>query len=491
MSAPPLLRPPGSKNSKSPMFKLPTLSINNAPPKLTIDTTSNDPSFNPNNVPNNGFENNSSASSLLSTTNRLSTLDITENHSTATPSTTTSEVSTGVFSADIIKEIDSTSRHSHKQSDSQSSISSMGIPINYKDSLSTASTTTSSTTNAPSSSIVPTPNTHTHESNDLGESTLTQSQLESISSYKDVNDLDEEEWKIVSKKGEIIELGVLGEGAGGSVSRCKLKNGSTIFALKYIITDPNPETQKQILRELQFNKSCKSPYIVKYYGMFLKEEIASICIAMEYMGGRSLDSIYKKVRERGGRIGEKVLGKIAESVLKGLSYLHEHRIIHRDIKPQNILLDSDGNIKLCDFGVSGEVVNSLATTFTGTSYYMAPERIQGHPYSVTSDIWSLGLTLLEVAMGKFPIELENGSDDFANVSPIEVLTLIMTFTPKLNDELDIKWSEAFRSFINYSLRKNSNERPSPRQMLSHPWVLGQSKKTVNMGKFVKQCWDDI
>jgi len=476
MSAPPLLRPPGvnNKNPRSPRLKLPSLAIN-TPPKLTIDTSPNDPRSiqqvqqhqhqHQHNL--HQGSHNSSASSLLS--HRLSNLDIADSTNSLsayppssishspTPSTATSEASAGVFSADIIAEIDSSSTYSIKQNNN----------------ITTSAGTSSG---------------NEYENNDIfnrvvhhedGESTLT------IHS-KDVNELDEEGWKVVSKKGEIIELGVLGEGAGGSVSRCKLKHGSTIFALKTIITDPNPETQKQILRELQFNKSCKSPYIVKYYGMFLKEETASICISMEYMGGRSLDAIYKKVKTRGGRIGEKVLGKVADSVLKGLSYLHEHRIIHRDIKPQNILLDSEGNIKLCDFGVSGVVVNSLATTFTGTSYYMAPERIQGHPYSVTSDIWSLGLTLLEVAMGKFPFDM-----DTTNTSPIEVLTLIMTFCPKLEDEDDIIWSSAFRSFIDYSLKKNSEERPSPRQMLSHPWVVGQSKKSVNMGKFLRQCWDDI
>jgi mitogen-activated protein kinase kinase len=303
--------------------------------------------------------------------------------------------------------------------------------------------------------------------------------------FRDVESLDLEEWKNVSRNGEIVELGILGEGIGGSVSRCKLKHGQTVFALKQIISDTSAaETQKQTLRELQFNKSCKSPFIVKYYGMFLNEENASICISMEYMDGRSLDSIYKKVKSRGGIIGEKVLGKVAESVLKGLSYLHEHRIIHRDIKPQNILLNSNGDVKLCDFGVSGEVVNSLATTFTGTSYYMAPERIQGHPYSVTSDVWSLGLTLLEVAKGKFPLDI-----DVEGCPPIEVLILIMSFTPNLSETEEIQWSNAFRSFLEYCLKKNPNERASPRQMLLHPWIVGQGKKKVNMAKFVKQCWD--
>jgi mitogen-activated protein kinase kinase len=129
--------------------------------------------------------------------------------------------------------------------------------------------------------------------------------------------------------------------------------------------------QRQILRELSFNRSCDSPHIVKYYTSFLTPDSSSIAICMEYCAGRSLDNVYKQVKMRGGRTGERVLGKIACGVLGGLGYLHERKIIHRDIKPSNILITSDGNVKLCDFGVSGELVDSLAGTFTGTSYYMA------------------------------------------------------------------------------------------------------------------------
>lgn len=209
---------------------------------------------------------------------------------------------------------------------------------------------------------------------------------------------------------------------------------------------------------------------------------------MEYMGGKSLEAVYKNLLSRGGRIGEKVLGKISEDILRGLSYLHEKKVIHRDIKPQNILFNDEGEVKLCDFGVSGEAVNSLATTFTGTSFYMAPERIQGEPYSVTCDVWSLGLTILEVAQGVFPF----GSDKItANIAPIELLVLILTFTPELKDEPEnnISWSNSFKSFIGYCLKKDPRERPSPRQMLKHPWMQGQMKKKVNMAKFIKRCWE--
>ncbi|KAK7205249.1 mitogen-activated protein kinase [Myxozyma melibiosi] len=307
--------------------------------------------------------------------------------------------------------------------------------------------------------------------------------------YSDVADLDEEGWERVANSGEIVEIAKLGEGTSGSVTKCRLRYGKTVFALKTIPANPNPDIRKQILRELLFNKTCDSPHIVKYYGRFVDEQNASISIAMEYCAGRSLDAVYKHVKARGGRIGERVLGKIAEGVLSGLSYLHERKIIHRDIKPQNILLDGNGQVKLCDFGVSGEVVNSLATTFTGTSYYMAPERIQGHPYSVTSDIWSLGLTLMEVAHHRFPFPPEGEP----TLSAIEILVYIVhNPPPKLMDEPHngIKWSEAFHHFLACCLEKDTKKRASPRQMLKHPWIVGISSRKVKMDRFVQECWAD-
>ena len=307
---------------------------------------------------------------------------------------------------------------------------------------------------------------------------------------KRVEDLSPDDWNRLANDNQIIELNKLGEGNGGSVSKCTLVNGSQIFALKLINADPNPNIQKQIIRELQYNRVCDSPNIVKYYGTFMVEKQLMIGISMEYMGGRSLDAIYKRVIELDptNRINEKVLGKVAESILTGLNYLHQQRIIHRDIKPSNILLDSEGNIKLCDFGVSGEVVNSLATTFVGTQYYMAPERIMGKPYTVSCDIWSLGLTLLEVAICKFPF-----ITDDTMVGPIELLSLILEYEPKLNDipEQGIFWSDSFKNFIGYCLKKNSEERPSPRQMLSHPWCVSQLKIKVRMDKFVKKLWGQL
>uniref|UniRef100_A0A8C9JNR8 Dual specificity mitogen-activated protein kinase kinase 2 n=1 Tax=Panthera tigris altaica TaxID=74533 RepID=A0A8C9JNR8_PANTA len=116
--------------------------------------------------------------------------------------------------------------------------------------------------------------------------------------------------------------------------------------------------------------------------------------------GGSLDQVLKEAK----RIPEEILGKVSIAVLRGLAYLREkHQIMHRDVKPSNILVNSRGEIKLCDFGVSGQLIDSMANSFVGTRSYMSPERLQGTHYSVQSDIWSMGLSLVELSIGRYPI----------------------------------------------------------------------------------------
>ncbi|KAI9934268.1 hypothetical protein ASPWEDRAFT_50051 [Aspergillus wentii DTO 134E9] len=306
------------------------------------------------------------------------------------------------------------------------------------------------------------------------------------------DDLDDEGWLAASEQKKIVELGSLGEGAGGAVTRCRLKDSKTVFALKIITTDPNPDVKKQIVRELNFNKDCASDHICKYYGAFMDKSTGTISISMEFCEGGSLDSIYKEVKKLGGRTGEKVLGKVAEGVLNGLTYLHSRKIIHRDIKPSNILLCRDGQVKLCDFGVSGEFgTKGDANTFIGTSYYMAPERITGQSYTITSDVWSLGVTLLEVAQHRFPFPAD-GTEMQPRAGLIDLLTYIVRQPiPKLKDEPAnrIRWSDSFKYFIECCLEKEPPRRATPWRMLEHPWVQEMKNKKVNMANFVKQVWD--
>ncbi|KAI1397843.1 kinase-like protein [Hypoxylon fuscum] len=307
----------------------------------------------------------------------------------------------------------------------------------------------------------------------------------------DVDELDDNGWRIASAESRIVELGSLGEGAGGAVTRCKLKGGKTVFALKVITTNPDPDVKKQIFREINFNKDCASEHICRYYGVFGDPATATISIAMEFCEGGSLDSIYKEVKRLGGRTGEKVLGKIAEGVLRGLTYLHSKKIIHRDIKPSNILLCRNGEVKLCDFGVSGDFgTKGEANTFIGTSYYMAPERITGQSYTITSDVWSTGVTLLEVAQHRFPFPAD-GTEMQPKAGLIDLLTYIVRQPiPKLKDEPDanIFWSDSFKYFIECCLEKEPNRRASPWRMLDHPWMVEMRTKRVNMERYLSQVW---
>lgn len=158
----------------------------------------------------------------------------------------------------------------------------------------------------------------------------------------------------------------LGAGNGGNVTKVKHKPTGIFMAKKVVFIDTKPETRKHILRELQILHECHSDYIVGFYGAYLSD--VNIYMCMEYMDVGSLDSIYSKH----GPIDVAVCGKVVVTVIHGLSYLYESfRIIHRDVKPSNILVNRRGQIKLCDFGVSGELINSIADTFVGTSTYMS------------------------------------------------------------------------------------------------------------------------
>ncbi|KAN0063914.1 Protein kinase C signaling pathway involved MAPKK protein [Thecaphora frezii] len=289
--------------------------------------------------------------------------------------------------------------------------------------------------------------------------------------------------------GNIEILTRLGEGASGEVKKVRHKPTGLLMAKKTMSTSPNPAIHRQILRELSFNRTCHSDYIVRYYGAFLEDQDTTISICMEFCEAGSLDAIYKKVKSRNGRTGEKVLGKVAECVLKGLSYLHERKIIHRDIKPSNILVTKQGQIKLCDFGVSGELINSVAGTFTGTSYYMAPERIRGLPYTITSDVWSLGLTILEVASNRFPFPPEGDPP----LGPIDLLSYVVNMkVPELQDDerAGIKWGKALRDFIERCLEKEPTKRPGPNKMISHPFIRKSETRQPqpDIAKFVADVW---
>ncbi|KAI9332296.1 kinase-like domain-containing protein [Zopfochytrium polystomum] len=255
---------------------------------------------------------------------------------------------------------------------------------------------------------------------------------------------------------DIEVLSEIGVGNGGTVNKVLYKPTQAIMARKIIHIEANKVVQKQILRELQILKNCHSPYIVSFFGAFLHDANISIC--MEYMDLGSLDGIYKKVP-----LSEEVIAEITVSVLKGLIYLFkEHKIIHRDVKPSNILVNAEGQFKVADFGVSGEMEFTKVKTFVGTSAYMSPERIKGQGYSVQCDVWSLGITLLELAMGRFPFP--------ADGKPLTLFEILQCIVEEPLPTLPAgRFSPEFDAFLARCLIKDDTQRPPPAQLISDPF----------------------
>ncbi|EIN11844.1 kinase-like protein, partial [Punctularia strigosozonata HHB-11173 SS5] len=275
------------------------------------------------------------------------------------------------------------------------------------------------------------------------------------------------------------ELDRLGEGAGGAVHLVRDKRTGVTMARKTITTHEAP--MKQLLRELSIVSSASHRNIIHFYGAYISPSSSEVKVLMDFCEGKSLEAIGKRIKERNARVGEKVAGRLAEGVLQGLAYLHSKKTIHRDIKPSNILLSREGVVKLCDFGVSGELVNSHAGTFTGTSFYMAPERISGHEYTIRSDVWSTGISLLELVMNRFPFPND--------LPPIDLMMYITQSEPPcLEDEDGIHWSETFKDFIKTTLIHSATVRPTPEEMLEHPWIVENMQKEVPMGRWIREVW---
>lgn len=342
--------------------------------------------------------------------------------------------------------------------------------------------------------------------------------LESLQKKLEELELDEQQRKrleaFLTQKQKVGELKdddfekicELGAGNGGVVFKVSHRPSGLVMARKLIHLEIKPAIRNQIIRELQVLHECNSPYIVGFYGAFYSDGEISIC--MENMDGGSLDQSLKKA----GKIPEQFLGKVSIAVIKGLSYLREkHKIMHRDVKPSNILVNSRGEIKLCDFGVSGQLIDSMANSFVGTRSYMSPERLQGTHYSVQSDIWSMGLSLVEMAIGRFPIpppdsrELEQifgcpvegeaiagdcsarprppgrpgnsyGPDSRPPMAIFELLDYIVNEPPP---KLPGVFGTEFQDFVDKCLIKNPADRADLKQLMVHPFIKESEAEEVD------------
>ncbi|SCU87678.1 LADA_0E05490g1_1 [Lachancea dasiensis] len=278
---------------------------------------------------------------------------------------------------------------------------------------------------------------------------------------------------------ELEFLEEIGHGNYGTVSKVLHKPTNVIMAMKEVRLELDESKFTQILMELEVLHKCQSPYVVDFYGAFFIEGAVYMC--MEYMDGGSLDTIYDN--DLLGGVDEPQLACITHDIIQGLKELKDvHNIIHRDVKPTNLLCSAaQGTVKLCDFGVSGNLVASLAKTNIGCQSYMAPERIKSlnpdkSTYSVQSDVWSLGLSILEMATGAYPYPAETFDNIFSQLSAI-----VDSPPPKLPKD---RFSPLAQDFVSMCLQRIPERRPTYAALLEHPWLKLHHNSSVQMSDYI-------
>jgi serine/threonine protein kinase len=240
---------------------------------------------------------------------------------------------------------------------------------------------------------------------------------------------------------ELLIGDIIGKGSSSVVLQATHKPTGTPIAMK-VISMFEKSKRDQLMREIctLYNASC--PSLITFYGAFYRE--GCITIVLEYMDGGSLSNALSQI------------GPIP------LAYLKREKRLHRDIKPSNLLVNSRGEVKLTDFGVSKELNNSIAMcgTFVGTFKYMAPERVQSLPYSYQADIWSLGLCILELATGRYPYPMDSACIEM-------VQTILESDAPKPPAG---HFSPEFEEFIGVCLNKDPKQRLPAEVLLQSPWL---------------------
>ncbi|XP_037660308.1 STE20-like serine/threonine-protein kinase isoform X2 [Choloepus didactylus] len=274
-------------------------------------------------------------------------------------------------------------------------------------------------------------------------------------------DLNPEEfWEII---------GELGDGAFGKVYKAQNKETNVLAAAKVIDTKSEEELEDYMV-EIDILASCDHPNIVKLLDAFYFEN--NLWILIEFCAGGAVDAVMLELERP---LTESQIQVVCKQTLEALNYLHDNKIIHRDLKAGNILFTLDGDIKLADFGVSAKNTRTIQRrdSFIGTPYWMAPEVVmcetsKDRPYDYKADVWSLGVTLIEMA------EIEPPHHE---LNPMRVLLKIAKSEPPTLAQPS-KWSSNFKDFLKKCLEKNVDARWNTSQLLQHPFVTVDSNKPI-------------
>jgi len=263
----------------------------------------------------------------------------------------------------------------------------------------------------------------------------------------------------------------IGQGNYGTVWKGRNIDNGDVVAIKIIDLENTEEEIDDVQKEIAALSNMKSKNVTKYYESFVEGN--NLWIIMEYLGGGSVKDVILSNKEKG--LEEVYIAIILKEVLRGLKYMHSLGQIHRDIKSANILLASNGDVKLADFGVVGQLTDEIdkRITVVGTPWWMAPEVILGKPYGILADIWSVGITAMEMALGRPPL---------SNKAPTRALFLIpRNPPPALRGQ---QHSEELKEFVELCLQKDAEDRPTATMLLETKFIQS-AKGTTYLTELMK------
>ncbi|KAH9577462.1 Protein kinase domain [Trypanosoma melophagium] len=275
------------------------------------------------------------------------------------------------------------------------------------------------------------------------------------------------------------EVQCLGKGTQGNVSKYVNTKDDTVYAVKRLyIPSTSDRTNKQTVAGELRNIICKeaNAYTVQLFNAFYRE--GTLWLVMEYMDWGNVEELIKFCPH----IPESASAYIASQILHALKILHtksnhhtesdqkSRRQIHRDIKPANVMLSCDGTVKLTDFGIATSAETIGVNSFIGTATYMSPERIEGRTYSTPSDIWSVGVLIAQLLLGRFPFA--------AAEKGFMALLREVTECESLSIVSEASCSQEAEDFINHCLRQKPEERSTALELLEHEWIV----KNASQGK---------
>lgn len=324
---------------------------------------------------------------------------------------------------------------------------------------------------------------------DSSEKNMTRSSrdVKTLSQIKTFLELGDESASPSSYPHPLFRLKLLGRGSSAIVYKSVILSSFTVVAEKVVVVGSSAK-RIQLIRELESLKFSMNPgnssdslssgcsNIVNLIDVFPNPSDGTLSVCLEFMDGGSLQDIIAI----GGCQEERVLVGIASQMLNGLQFLHTNRCIHRDLKPSNTLFSASGVVKIADFGLARQLEdeNSFADSFIGTFDYMSPERLRGGNYSFSSDIWSFGLTLLAVALGKYPYDTKR--EYWA------IMTAVQEQEPPLTQLDGNGFSGIFKDFISQTLNREASLRPSAEALLKHVFMCSDTHANVNLLSLVDQ-----